>query len=149
MTTFPRDEIAATVARFEQANQRAEARGDWSELADFYTDDAVYTYVGLAAGGAVEARGRDEIRRIVMGRDMGPYAGWTFPYEWVNVDGNRVVTRWWNRAPGRRADGSYIQCPGMSVLEYAGGGRFSSQFDLYDRLSVKAVAEESAARAGK
>ena len=85
---------------------------------------------------------RDEIRRIVMNRDMGPYAGWTFPYEWVAIDGNRIVTRWWNRAPGRRADGSYIQCPGMSVLQYAGGGRFSSQFDLYDRLSVKAVAEE-------
>jgi len=147
MTTFPRAEIADTVARFERANQRSEARGDWAELADFYTDDAVYTYVGLAAGGAVEARGRDEIRRIVMGRDMGPYRGWTFPYEWVAIDGTRVVTRWWNRAPGRRADGSFIQCPGMSVLEYAGGGRFSSQFDLYDRLSVKAVADEAEALA--
>ena len=45
----------------------------------------------------------------------------------------------------RRDDGSYIQCPGVSVLEYAGDGRFSSQFDLYDRLSVKAVADEAAA----
>ena len=43
MPTFPRDEVADTVTRFEQANQRSEARADWSELADFYTDDAVYT----------------------------------------------------------------------------------------------------------
>jgi SnoaL-like protein len=147
MPSFERKEIQATVERFIEANRRAEESNDWNVLAEFYTDDAVYTYAGLAAGGMVEARGRDEIRRQILERDMAPYRGWTFPYDWFAIDGNRVVTRWWNRAPGSRADGSPIQCPGMSVLEYAGGGRFSSQFDLFDRLSVKAVAEEAAALA--
>jgi ketosteroid isomerase-like protein len=144
MSAHPREEIRAAIDRFIEANRRAEESGDWTVLADFYTDDAVYTYAGLAAGGLVEARGRDEIRRQILERDMAPYRGWTFPYEWVSIDGDRVVTRWWNRAPGRRPDGSPMQCPGMSVLEYAGGGRFRSQFDLFDRLSVKAVAEEAA-----
>ncbi len=142
MSTYSREEILATVRRFEEANAEAERDGDWSRLADFYTEDAVYTYVGLAAGGTVEARGRDEIRRVVLGRDMEPYRGWTYPYEWVAIDGNRVVTKWWNRAPGPRPDGSPIQCPGISVLEYAGGGRFKSQFDLFDRLSVKECRDE-------
>ncbi len=35
----------------------------------------------------------------------------------------------------------------MSVLEYAGDGKFKSQFDLFDRLSVKAVRDESEALA--
>src|SRR5581483_9639889 len=142
--SHPRAEIEAAIERFIAANRRAEETGDWTILADFYTDDAVYTYQGLAAGGWVEARGRDEIRRQILERDMAPYGGWTFPYDWYAIDGDRVVTRWWNRAPGSRADGSPIQAPGMSVLEYAGDGRFRSQFDLFDRLSVKAVAEEAA-----
>ena len=144
MPSFERKEVQATIERFIEANRRAEESNDWNGLAPFYTEDAVYTYAGLAAGGMVEARGREEIRRQILERDMAPYRGWTFPYEWVAIDGNRVVTRWWNRAPGKRADGSPIQCPGMSVLEYAGDGRFKSQFDLFDRLSVKEVAEESA-----
>jgi ketosteroid isomerase-like protein len=150
VSSHPRAEIQDAIDRFIAANRRAEEVGDWSGLADFYTEDAVYTYAGLAAGGLVDARGRNEIRRQILERDMAPYRGWTFPYEWVAIDGDRVVTRWWNRAPGSRADGTPIECPGMSVLEYAGGGRFKSQFDLFDRLSVKAVAEEwEKVRAGR
>ena len=144
MPRFPRKEVEETANRFAAANVRAESERDWGPLADFYTDDAVYTYVGLAAGGEVHAHGKEEIRKIVMGRDMEDYAGWTFPFQWIAIDGNRVVTRWNNRAPGSRADGSPIECPGISVLEYAGHGKFCSQFDLFDRLSVKAVAEEAA-----
>ena len=144
MPRFPRKEVEETANRFAAANVRAESERDWGPLADFYTDDAVYTYVGLAAGGEVHAHGKEEIRKIVMGRDMEDYAGWTFPFQWIAIDGNRVVTRWNNRAPGSRADGSPIECPGISVLEYAGDGKFCSQFDLFDRLSVKAVAEEAA-----
>lgn len=148
MSPFARAEVEAIAHRFAAANARAEEERNWAPLADFYTDDAVYTYVGLTSGGAVEARGKEEIRKIVMGRDMEDYAGWTFPFAWIAIDGNRIITRWSNRAPERRADGTPIECPGMSVLEYAGEGRFSSQFDLYDRLSVQAVIEEARAARG-
>lgn len=146
--SFPREEVAAAANRFADANVKAEEDRNWAPLADFYTEDAVYTYVGLTSGGAVEARGKAEIRKIVMGRDMEDYAGWTFPFQWIAIDGARVITRWSNRAPERRADGSVIECPGMSVLEYAGDGKFKSQFDLYDRLSVKAVIDEAIATRG-
>lgn len=142
MSTFPREEVQTAIDRFKQANRDAEQDGDWSRLGAFYTDDAVYTYVGLAAGGVVDARGRDEIVKLVLQRDMEAYRGWTYPFEWIAIDGNRVVTKWWNRAPGTHPDGRRIQCPGMSVLEYAGNGKFKSQFDLFDRLSVKEVRDE-------
>lgn len=142
MKTYPREEVQAAIERFERANRAAERDGDWSRLGEFYTDDAVYSYVGLAAGGLVDARGRDAIVELVLRRDMEPYRGWTYPYDWIAIDGNRVITKWWNRAPGTHPDGRAIQCPGMSVLEYAGDGKFKSQFDLFDRLSVQEVRDE-------
>lgn len=142
-----RDEIEATLERFVEANRLAEQDGDWERLAAFYTDDAVYVYAGLAANGMVEARGRDEIRKQVLSRDMAPYRGWTFPHEWAVIDGDRIVTKWQNRAPGKRADGTPFEAPGVSIIEYAGNGKFSYQWDLFDRLSVKAVKEESDAAA--
>ena len=112
-TTFPREEVQAAIDRFAAANVRAEEERNWAPLGDFYTDDAVYTYVGLTSGGAVEARGKAEIRKIVMGRDMEDYAGWTFPFQWVAIDGARVITRWSNRAPERHKDcnGLLLQRP--------------------------------------
>lgn len=142
MSAHDRAEVQTAIEKFKKANFDAERDGDWSRLADFYTDDAVYIYVGLAAGGVVEARGRDEIRKLVLQRDMETYRGWTYPFEWIAIDGDRVITKWSNRAPGTRANGEPIECPGMSVLEYAGGGKFKSQFDLFDRLSVKEVRDE-------
>jgi hypothetical protein len=145
--SHPREEIQATLERFVEANRLAEQDGNWERLADFYTDDAVYVYAGLAANGMVEARGRDEIRRDILTRDMEPYRGWTFPHEWAVIDGDRIVTKWQNRGPGKRPDGSWFEAPGVSIIEYAGNGKFSYQWDLFDRLSVKAVKDESDAAA--
>jgi len=146
MSNFSRTEIQATLDRFVAANRQSEQDGKWERLADFYTDDAVYVYAGLAAGGLVEARGRDAIRKLVLARDMEDYGGWTFPHEWAVIDGDRIVTKWQNRGPGKRPDGSFYEAPGISVIEYAGDGKFKSQWDLYDRLSVKAVKDEVEAR---
>ena len=55
--------------------------------------------------------------------------GWTFPHQWSMVDGTRLVTAWMNRLPGQRADGSFYEAPGLSVLEYAGDGKFASEYD--------------------
>jgi ketosteroid isomerase-like protein len=150
MSKFTREEIQATMDRFIAANRSAERDGNWERLADFYAEDAVYVYAGLAAGGMVEARGREAIRKLVLARDMEDYRGWTFPHEWLVIDGDRIVTKWQNRGPGRRRDGTYYEAPGISVIEYAGDGKFKSQWDLYDRLSVKAVKDEvDAAHVGR
>jgi hypothetical protein len=47
---------------------------------------------------------------------MAGLEGWTFPQDWQLVEGDRLVTAWRNRLPGRRADGSFFEAPGMSVL---------------------------------
>ena len=67
---------------------------------------------------------------------------WTFPVEWVNIDGHRVVHKWLNRLPGHRPDGSYYEFAGITVMEYAGNGTFSFQEDMYNRHETDKVLEE-------
>ena len=61
---------------------------------------------------------------------------WTFPEAWTMVEGNRIVSFWWNRLPGARPDGSPIQAPGVSILHYAGDGRFSYELDVLNMAEV-------------
>ncbi len=62
---------------------------------------------------------------------------------WGRVDGDSLVTGFQNRLPGRRADGSYYQAPGVSRIVYAGGGKFSFEQDLLNMLHVLELIKES------
>ena len=52
------------------------------------------------------------------------------------VDGDRVVTFWWNRLAGNREDGTPYQAPAFSVLHYAGGGLFDYELDLINMAEL-------------
>jgi ketosteroid isomerase-like protein len=119
-------EARAAYARYVGARRRAE-RGEiaWSALAEaFFTEDAVF--VDPAWG---RAQGRDEIARF-FDASMQGLEGWTFPEETTVVDGDRVMSLWWNRLPGAAPGGRPHQAPGMSLLHYAGGGRFAYELDV-------------------
>jgi hypothetical protein len=79
---------------------------------------------------------------------MAGLEGWTFPQDWQMVEGDRLVTRWRNRLPGSRPDGSAYDSPGVSVLQYAGGGRFSSEEDLLNMVHVVELIQESGWKPG-
>ena len=135
---FSPDEILATHRRYIEQRGKIEA-GElgWEALAEFFTDDA--TFVDPAWG---RIEGRDAI--VTFLRDsMAGLEDWTFPLEWEVVDGDWLVTGWQNRLPGRRADGSYYQAPGMSRILYAGGGKFSFEQDLLNMVHVIEVIKES------
>jgi hypothetical protein len=85
------------------------------------------------AWGRVE--GRDAIARF-FDESMRGLEGWTFPEEFAMSDGDRVVAQWWNRLDGTRADGGPFQAPGVSILQYAGGGRFSYELDVLNMAEV-------------
>lgn len=59
-----------------------------------------------------------------------------YPYEEVEaaIRGLRdgFISHWVNRGPGRRPDGSFYETHGVSFITYGGGGKFSSQYDLFD-----------------
>jgi hypothetical protein len=87
--------------------------------------------------------GRDEIFRF-FDHSMAGFGGWSFPEEWTMVDGDRLVTFWWNRVPGTRADGTPYQVPAFSVLHYAGDGLFDYELDLMNIAEVGDLLVKSA-----
>jgi ketosteroid isomerase-like protein len=131
-------EILATHERYVETRRQIET-GElgWDTLADFFTDDA--TFVDPAWG---RIQGIAEIRKFLV-ESMAGLEDWRFPHLWHAVAGNRLVTHWLNRLPGRRADGSHYEAPGVSLFEYAGGGRFSSEMDLLNMVHVGELIRES------
>lgn len=125
------DEARATYRRYVETRERVH-RGDepWSALADFFTDDAVFVD---PVWGRIE--GRDAITRF-LDESMAGLDGWAFPEEFTVADGDRVVSMWWNRLPGAGDDGRPLQAPGVSILRYAGGGRFDYELDILNMVEM-------------
>jgi len=128
----PRDEVQATVDRYiavRDAVNRGE--GGWEDLAQFFTDDAVFVD---PAWGRVE--GLDEMRRTVFGEAMRGLEDWQFPTEFSVIDGDDVVVKWLQVLPGTRPDGSPCVQSGYSTLVYAGDGKFCYEEDLLNMAHV-------------
>ena len=132
------EEALATYRRYVQAREQAQ-RGQipWAALADFFTDDAVFVDPGW---------GRQEGRATIttfLEESMAGLDGWTFPEEWTMADGDRVVSFWWNRLPGTTPDGRPLQAPGVSIMRYAGDGRFDQELDVLNMVEVFEVMKAS------
>jgi ketosteroid isomerase-like protein len=139
MSHFPEEEILAAYDRLVATRDRVEA-GElgWEALADFFTEEA--TFIDPAWG---RVEGRAAIREYLE-QSMAGLEGWTFPREWTAVlDGDRLVSGWQNRLPGRRADGTPYQALGVSVLHYAGDGKFSYEEDILNMEHVIELIRES------
>ena len=138
MTDFSREEVQEALDNYLKVRERVEA-GElkWDALADCFTDDA--TYIDPAWGRFV---GREAI--VQFQRDsMTGLEGWTFPIEWITIDGNRIIIKFWNRLPGQRADGTFYQAPGFQEIIYAGNGKFSYDEDLINMVHIMEIIEES------
>jgi len=135
--THPYNEVRAAADAYVALRGQIET-GDatWVDLAVFYTDDIVYID---PAWGRVE--GIDEVRTFMVESMLG-LEDWSFPIEYVAIDGDTVVVKWTQQLPGSRADGSRFEQSGYSTLVYAGGGKFSYEEDL---LNMAHVLEDLAA----
>jgi len=135
MTAYPREEIEEMVERWLQANRDCEAAGDWKPLADMYTEDATY---GWNYGPRTDfmAIGRDEIRELALGAEMGGLDGWQYPYEEILIDDKQgfVVGFWRQVADDHRDDGTQYEVHGIggSWFRYAGDFKWSWQRDWFD-----------------
>ncbi len=132
---FERAELEEMVERWLQANRDCEAAGDWRPLAEMYTEDATY---GWNYGPHTDfmAVGRDEIRDLALGEEMGGLDGWQYPYEELLIDERKgfVVGFWRQVADAKRADGSQYEVAGIggSWFRYAGDFQWSWQRDWFD-----------------
>ena len=133
-----RTEIEAAVERYLDLRVAAIA-GDrpWTDLAEVLTDEVVF--IDSVWGRHV---GREAVITFLHD-SMAGLEDWDFPHLWQAIDGNTVILGWANRLPGTRDDGSPYDIPGVSILEYAGDGRFSSEIDMYSESQLSAVWKES------
>jgi ketosteroid isomerase-like protein len=132
MPDFSRDEIQAA---FDH-RMKLQDEDDWDGFGTTFTPDAVYVE---ASAGVME--GRDKILAWLIPA-MKPCKGWTYPIQYMGIDGDRTFHKWMNRLPGQRADGSYYEFPGITVMVYAGNGQWSYQEDQYNAAGVGELVAE-------
>jgi hypothetical protein len=101
------------------------ARGrQWPQWAALFTDDAVYTEHCLG-----QFRGATAIEAWIVGA-MEPVACMTFSVEWRIAQDDLVAFWIWNHLPSR--DNAEYCFPNLTVLTYAGNGRWSAEEDFYE-----------------
>jgi ketosteroid isomerase-like protein len=132
------EEALATYREMVAVRNRIE-QGElpWSALADYFTEDAVYID---SAWGRFD--GRPAIDQFMV-ESMTGLDDWRFPEEWTMADGDRVVAMWWNQLPSTRPDGSAYRVAGISILRYAGDGRFDYEYDVFNMKQILEVIAES------
>lgn len=130
MGTWTREELEDAFDRYQQVAAEAGRSGDWGPWADLFTEDA--TYVEHHYG---RFEGREAIRAWIT-ETMSTFPGSAmpdFPVRWHVVDEERgwVVCEVLNRMedPG---DGSIHEAPNITILHYAGDGRWSYEEDVYN-----------------
>jgi hypothetical protein len=116
---------------------------DWAAQAQLYTDDAVYMdhHYGRMA--------MDEFVRWCTDLMAGQFPELYTAYDWHVVDGHRVIVHMQNRRDNPEPGAPPIDFPGLSVFEYAGGGRWSAETDYWSMREAVAAGkryEEALAR---
>ena len=103
----------------------------WDQLADFFTEDAVYLD---PAWGRQETR--EGIRDFFVKSMSGLTGyGWSTPERWTMVDGHRLVSHW-DQVLGEKEDGGQWIVPGLSILYYAGDGLFCYSHDYLNMTYI-------------
>lgn len=142
MTSFARSELQEMVDRWVAENQRCEKLGDWTPLAEMYTEDATY---GWNYGPTQEfmAVGRDQIRDLALGQEMQGLEGWSYPYQQFVIDDRSgdVIGFWKQTADAQRLDDSHyiVEGIGGSWFRYGHDFQWSWQRDFFDFGNVSAL----------
>lgn len=144
MTNLSDVTLRATADKLIAGHEEATRTNEWTFFVDeIYAVDCIYTcqYAGVME---VTANGIDEIKATHYGRDMAVgWEGWSFPYMGVYTGpDNRLITHWLNRGPGKRADGSYFETPGVSFLTLNEQAKIVRQLDVFDLAHQMKLCDE-------
>jgi ketosteroid isomerase-like protein len=111
---------------------------DWAAWANLFTDDATYFdhFYGTFTG-------PEEITAFLEGT-MGAAPQVYSPLLWYVIDGERVAYKVYNRADNPRPGGEPIDFPSYQFIEYAGGGKWRSEEDVWVKDEMKRFAVQYA-----
>ena len=120
--TFDLVEMSAAWEEF----QRRGARGrDWPAWSALFTDDA--TYIEHCLG---RFHGADEIHRWILSA-MEPVAPMTFSVDWAILQPPYLAFNIWNHMPDPAGGDTRYSFSNLSLLIYAGNGKWSWEEDFY------------------
>ncbi|MEM2130013.1 MAG: hypothetical protein QXZ70_05380 [Candidatus Bathyarchaeia archaeon] len=125
-------------------------KGETQSLIEFYADDAEYLWYSGPNEPWFVAKGAQEIHDYALGTECAGHKGWKYPL--LNpmvidpVQGIVVVFMDTVAPEGipKREDGTtyHVQGPGLSMLWYAGNGKWRRQIDLFDIAGYNALFKE-------
>ncbi|MGI5219079.1 nuclear transport factor 2 family protein [Nocardia sp. CA-290969] len=128
---WPREELETAFRTWETTVARAAAgEGSWREFVDLFTPDAEYheQMVGVL-------KGHDAIWAWVE-PTLAQFPGsamTSFPVHWHLIDDvNGVIVVKLNNLMRDPGDGARMGADNISILTYAGHGKFSKEEDIYD-----------------
>ena len=137
MSRWSRDELEEAFRTYWRTGAVGE---DWDAWADLFTEDADYREHILGP-----KMGREAIRAWIK-PIMAQFGEIYTAYEWHMVDeaSGRVVVYMQNRRDHPSGTGT-IDFPGITILEYAGGGRWKLEEDFWSLPEAEAAGKEYAA----
>ena len=142
MASFPRAELEEMVRRFVAANDEAGRTGNWKPMAEFYAEDALYTWNNGDKWEFV-AQGRKQIHDWVFGTEMAGLEHWVYPYVRTLIDDQKgeILGVWRQIAPERDKNGKPYEIAGTggSWFRYGGNFQWIWQRDFFDHTNAGAV----------
>jgi ketosteroid isomerase-like protein len=126
---FTDDELELAFESYREAMQL----DDWDAYCDLFTEDAVYVEHELGT-----FVGREAIRAWLV-PVMAPLVGWEYPVHWHLVGGDKIVSYWENVMPSPPGDEQRYSFFGITVMTYAGDGRWSREEDMYNGKEMDAA----------
>jgi hypothetical protein len=122
MAEFARDEVEKAFRVYWQTGAVGE---DWDAWADLFTEDAEHVEHILG-----RRKGRETIRAWIKPTMAGVPELYT-ALGWYVIDGDRVVCEAINRRDHPGPQGGVIDFPGVTILRYAGNGRWWYEEDYW------------------
>lgn len=141
-TGAPRSEVEEAFADYQQVSAEAASSGNWDKWADMFTDDAIYVehHYGVM-------RGQPAIRTWIKSVMTGPAANMDFPVVHYAIEDDVVYSYILNRFLPQ-GDGEPFQFPVVTILCYAGDGRWCYEEDVYNPLEGARMMSAVQAAAG-
>lgn len=131
---FDRKEVEASFQKYEEAVLEAGRTMNWRAwIENSFTEDAVYIDRALGT-----SKGRANIIAW-MDSLMDSFPGeFSYRPDWHVIDGDRVVSYHHDGFPDPTTGVPY-ECPVVSILDYAGDGRWSYEEDVYNVKEFEAA----------
>lgn len=137
MAKFTYEEMKGHLDKWVEANRLAGEKSEgWHKMADFYTEDALYTW-NYGPDFEFVAHGREQLREWAYGTEMAGLDGWRYPYIRTLIDPEKgeIVVFWRQQAPETNPETGKpyeVLGTGGSWFRYAGNGQWSWQRDWFD-----------------